>query len=357
MQPILHLDVVGGGVYQMAFDELIIPQQVKRALRSTVHSHRLPTAYLFVGPEGVGKQTTAVALAKALNCLATEGDACNRCTTCLRIDRRVHPDIHRIEPQGQVIKIDQIRQLQEVLTLQAYEGRVKVAILDDAGQLTVEAANSLLKILEEPPSQTLFILVSRQLGNLPATLISRTQVLQFGLMAPEQVALWLSQRAYDPSEAARLAHLSGGRPGMALSLDLTAVLERRGEAIHVFTDALAADPGVTLVHAELWGKRKADHALLFAMLLSLLRDLSIIRAGGKAAFLLHQDIRDTLLPLATSLPTPTLWELFDIVHLAQEAIARNVNPQLAFEVMFLKIGETYERARQRDRQRPPDLVV
>ena len=357
MQPVLRQGVVGGGASQMAFDELVIPQQVKRALRSSMDRRRLPTAYLFVGPEGVGKQTTALVLAKALNCLATEGDACNRCTTCLRIDRRVHPDVHLIEPQGQAMKIDQIRQLQEVLTLQAYEGRMKVALLDDAGQLTVEAANSLLKILEEPPSQTLFILISRQLGNLPATLISRTQVLQFGLMAPEQIALWLSQHAHDPGTAARLAHLSGGRLGTALSLDLAATLERRQEALHLFTAALAADPSATLVNAELWGKRKADHALLFAMLLSLLRDLSIIRAGGKAAFLLHQDIRETLIPLATSLPRSTLWELFDIVHLAQEAIARNVNPQLAFEVMFLKIGETYERARHRDRGRQPDLAV
>ena len=184
----------------MGFDDLVIREQVKRALLSGVRSHRLPPAYLFIGPAGVGKHTTAVALAKALNCVTSNGDACDHCSTCLRIDRQVHPDIHLLEPQGQAIKIDQIRQLQGVLTLQAYEARVKVAILDDAGQLTIEAANSLLKILEEPPSQTLFVLVSQQLGNLPATLISRAQVLRFGVKTPEQIAAWLRQRAREPGQ-------------------------------------------------------------------------------------------------------------------------------------------------------------
>jgi DNA polymerase-3 subunit delta' len=341
----------------MGFDELIIPQQVKQVLRSAVIQRRLPAAYLFVGPQGVGKQTTAVVLAKALNCLSAGGDACDRCTVCARIERRVHPDVHLIEPQGQAMKIDQIRHLQEVLTLQAYEGRVKVAILDEAGSLTVEAANSLLKILEEPPSQTLFVLASRQLGNLPATLISRTQILRFGLMAPDDIAAWLRHHIAEAGEAERRAHLSGGRPGVALSLDLAAILERRSAAARLLAEILANDPEAMLRNAEHWGKRKADHALLFEMLLSILRDLAIMRAGGSATYLLHRDSQNTLLPQATALPTPTLWDIFDIVHSAQEAIAHNVNPQLAFEVMFLKIGDAYERARQRERARPRTLVV
>jgi DNA polymerase-3 subunit delta' len=347
MQPNLSRHADHASVYDMGFESLVIPEQVKRTLRTSVRTHRLPPAYLFIGPTGLGKHTTAVTLAQALNCLgSTHEDACDRCTTCLRIGRQIHPDIHVVEPQGQAIKIDQIRQLQEALTLQAYEARVKVAILDDAGQLTIEAANSLLKILEEPPSQTLFVLVSQQLGTLPATLISRAQVLRFGVMPPGQIATWLCQHARHPGEAQRTALLSGGRPGLALAMDLAVVLERRSDALNLLTAALAGDPGVALVHAEAWGKRKVDHPLLFAMLLSLLRDVSVARTGAPDAQLMHQDIRDTLRPLATSIPLPTVGEMFDIVHSTQESIAHNVNPQLAFEVMFFKIGDAYERARQ-----------
>jgi DNA polymerase-3 subunit delta' len=351
MQPTFRRHDDTNGKKKMGFGDLAIPQPVRRALLRAVRDRQLPPAYLFVGPAGVGKRATAFALAKALNCSSSDSDACDRCAVCLRIDRRLHPDIHLIEPQGQVIKIDQIRQLQEALALQAYEGRVKVAILDDAGQLTVEGANSLLKILEEPPSQTLFVLVSQQLGNLPATLISRAQLLRFGLMAHDQIVPWLRQHARDAGEAERLAHLSGGRPGAALTLDLDLVLEHRSEALHLITQALAGDPGGLLASAEQWAKRKGDHQPLFAMLLSLIRDLSVLRAGGQGAQLVHKDMRDALAPLTASLPAPTIWAIFEIVHATQEAIAHNVNPQLAFEVMFLKIGDAYEHARRRDRQR------
>ena len=335
----------------MGFGDLLIPHRVRQTLFAAVKALRLPPAYLFVGPAGIGKRATALTLAKALNCLGASDDACDHCTVCLRIDRHLHPDIHVVEPQGQVIKIDQIRQLQEVLTLQAYEARVKVAILDDTGQLSLEAANSLLKILEEPPARTLFIMLSQQLGSLPATLISRAQILRFGLLAHDQLVAFLRQHAYDASTAERTAQLNGGRPGAALTCDLTLVLERRSEALDMLTQALAGDPRVLLLTAEQLAKRKGDHQLLCAMLLSLIRDLTVIRAGGHDAQLMHRDLRDTLAPLGVSIPIATLWEMFEIVHSTQGAIAHNVNPQLAFEVMLFKIGDAYERARQRDRQR------
>jgi DNA polymerase III subunit delta' len=351
MQPTFRLHSATVSESNMGIGDLAIPEQVGRILLRAVRDQRLPPAYLLLGPSGVGKRTTALALAKALNCLSQAGDACDQCAVCLRIDRQLHSDIHLVEPQGQVIKIDQIRQLRDTLTLQAYEGRVKVAIIDDAGQLTVEGVNSLLKMLEEPPSQTLFVLVSQHLGNLPATLISRAQVLRFGLMAPDQIVAFLRQHAWESAEVERVAHLSGGRPGAALTFDLATVQERRAGALQLLTQALAGDPSVLLASAEQWAKRKGDHPLLFAMLLSLLRDLAVVRAGGHDAQLMHKDIRDTLVPLAAAIAPANVWELFEIVHSTQEAIAHNVNPQLAFEVMFFKIGDAYERARQRDRHR------
>src|SRR5262245_1668049 len=203
MQPILQPRSKGMDGCDMGFDGLAIPERVRQVLLQTVKYQRLPPAYLFVGPAGVGKRATAMALAKALNCPAQTGDACEQCAVCLRIERHLHPDIHLVEPQGHVIKIDQVRQLREALGLQAYEGRVKVAILDDVGKLTVEGSNALLKVLEEPPAQTLFVLICQSLGTLPATVISRAQILRFGLLAHEQVVALLRQHGREPGAAQR----------------------------------------------------------------------------------------------------------------------------------------------------------
>jgi DNA polymerase III subunit delta' len=349
MQPNFHRrdKTVGGD--GMGFSSLAIPERVRQGLLRAVKDRRVPPAYLFVGPVGVGKQTTALTLAKALNCCVQDGDACDQCGVCRRIDRYLHPDIHLVEPQGQVIKIDQVRQLQEVLTLQAYEGRVKVAILDDADKLSVEAGNALLKMLEEPPAQTVFVLVCQHLGSLPATVISRAQVLRFALLAHEQVVALLRQHGREPGAAERVSCLSGGRPGAALAFELPVELERRAEALQLLTEARSGDPAAVLARAEQWGKRKGDHEALFRMLLSLARDLAVSRAGGDDTMLMHGDLRHALAPLAVSVPPATLWQVFDIVHSAQEAIAHNANPQLAFEVMLFKIGDAYEGDRQRSR--------
>jgi DNA polymerase-3 subunit delta' len=335
---------------QMGLRELIIPERARQVLLRAVKEQRMPPAYLFAGPAGVGKRTTAFALAKALNCAAQQADACDQCTVCRRIDHHLHPDIHLVEPQGQVIKIDQIRQLREALTLQAYEGRMKVAILDDAGKLTIEAGNALLKILEEPPPATLFVLICQHLGSLPATVISRGQVLRFGLLAHDRVVTLLLAHGREAGEAERATCLTGGRPGAALGLDLPITLQRRADALQLLTQARAGDPAVLLATAEQWAKRKSDYDALLEMLLSLIRDLAVSQAGGDDALLMHGDIHEPLSLSATAVPSATLWEVFEIVHSTQEVVRHNVNPQLAFEIMLFKIGDAYERARERDRQ-------
>jgi DNA polymerase III gamma/tau subunit len=107
---------------------------------------------------------------------------------------------------------------------------------------------------------------------------------------------------------------------------------------------------VMLATAEQWAKRKSDYDALLEMLLSLIRDLAVSRAGGDDTLLMHGDIQEPLSLCASEVPSATLWEVFEIVHATQEAIRHNVNPQLALEGMLFKIGDAYERAHARDRQ-------
>lgn len=333
----------------MGLTDLVMPEWIKLGLRRAAVDRKLPHAYLFVGPAGVGKRATAIALAKAVNCPTGPEEGCDRCSVCQRIERGVYPDVHLVEPQGQVIKIDQIRQLQSLLMLQAYEGHLKVAILDEAEKLSIEAANSLLKILEEPPSGTLFILICQNLGGLPATVTSRAQVLRFGLLPRDQLVALLRRQRRPQADAERAAALSGGRPGWALALELPKMLDLRAEALQLLTQAQRGDPAVLLGSAEQWAKRKGEQGALFDMLLSLTRDLAIMRAGVDEAALMHGDLQKALAPLASAVPEASWWNIFDIIHTTHQAIAHNANPQLAFEVMLLRIGDAYERPPQRDR--------
>ena len=154
---------------------------VLRLLQRHLAQGRVPSAFLFTGPEGVGKRLTAFEVAKALNCERLAEEACDQCEQCRRIDRRVHPDVHELTPQGalEAIRIDEIRQVMSRIALRPFMARVQVVILDGADRLTEEAANSLLKLLEEPPGHArLFLLASQPTRCLP-TIVSRCEMVRF----------------------------------------------------------------------------------------------------------------------------------------------------------------------------------
>jgi DNA polymerase-3 subunit delta' len=190
-------------------------------LKRSIAQGRLGHALLFTGPEGVGKKSTALALAQALNCEHPQAqEACGVCVSCRKIMDLHHPDVQLIVPDGQFIKIDQIReQVQHQVLLNPMEGNVKVYIIDAADSMTVEAANSLLKILEEPPGFVVLVLVATQPFLLLDTIRSRCQEVRFNPVEADVLASWAAQRLeLGTAEAMTLARLSGGRPAEVLRL-------------------------------------------------------------------------------------------------------------------------------------------
>ncbi|HIE42249.1 MAG TPA: DNA polymerase III subunit delta', partial [Nitrospinaceae bacterium] len=171
----------------MSFKSVLGQSQPKKILNNALQNSSVAHAYLFYGQEGVGKKKLAIALAKALNCKNTGSDgACDECESCLKIERRTHPDFFYLEPvknsptsREAVIKIEEIRELQKKLAYLPYEGKTKVVVIDSAELMNLQAANSFLKTLEEPPSATVLILVSSNPQRLLPTLLSRCQRIQF----------------------------------------------------------------------------------------------------------------------------------------------------------------------------------
>lgn len=214
----------------MGFAEIIGQRNQLDILRLALANNRLHHAYLFTGPEGVGKRTTALALAKALHCTEKSGDFCGRCAECARVMARNHPDVRVIErlADKKEISIQQIRDMEKELRYRSFSGGRKIAIVDPATLLNPASQNALLKTLEEPPPDSLLILIAASAGALLPTLRSRCLQLSFGPLPRQLIAgFLLSEKRVKPEEAELLAALSMGSLGAALEMDGAELRERR----------------------------------------------------------------------------------------------------------------------------------
>ncbi len=353
------------------FSEIVGQPRATGALRAALAAGRLRPSLIFHGPGGVGKLPTALALCRALLCAATEDRPCGVCSSCRRIDERalLHPDVRvgfpeklsefekgESEPDGPAgvdlqerqaeairnpvwsLLIDRVRQSIGFLQRRPAEGALSVLILDQAHRMPAEAANALLKTLEEPLPHAVIILISPSYHALLPTLRSRCQPIPFQLVSRAAIASYLMKRgSIDPAEAALRAGLSGGRIGVALDLDLEGFRRRREILLTILEVLLRrGDPGIAVARAEevVRGGEAVEGDL--EMLLSLLRDLMVAAAvpPGAAAPLIHADLADRLAALAGDAAFSGPRGLEDLERTI-DAIRHKGNRQLLIENFFL----------------------
>ena len=299
----------------------------------------LPPSLLFTGPDGVGKRLAAQAVAEALNCLSPkDGDACGVCTACRRIAKGSHPDVLAIEPpEVGATKIDLVRPAIAAAAYRPFEGRCRVIIVNDADRLTDDAANALLKSLEEPPAGTVFILVSARPEVLLPTIRSRCSQLRFGRLSAGDVARFLIEReGVDAQEAHAVAAVADGSPGRALEAGTRAYRDGRTAALSTLRGvSTAASPKARLQAAAGLMAGKASSAgerdelsTRVAMLASLLRDVALVAHGGPDEQLANADLADDLRALAPSFDSRRGWRGFAAADRALAALRRNASPKV-----------------------------
>ena len=217
----------------MSFNEITGQKKSKNILSSQLKADKIPHAYIFIGPEGIGRKKTAYELAKSLNCTGEKKDGfdpCGECSSCQKISKNIHPDVQLIDFEWQArfenkdaskqkaLKIDTIRALQKEVNLKPVESKWKTFIIEPAEKITIDAANCLLKTLEEPPSWTVMILLAIHKDNLPATVVSRTQIIPFTPLAEKDVAEFLNDKFSVPIDRAyEIAADSEGSLSTAIS--------------------------------------------------------------------------------------------------------------------------------------------
>src|ERR1043166_1672565 len=218
----------------MGLSEIIGHQKQIETLRSALMNGRLHHAYLFAGPEGVGKRKIAFSFAKVIHCSETPGDFCNECANCARIDAGNHPDVRFLQPLAgkKEISIQQIRDIEKELNFRSFSGKRKVAVIDPATLMNLSAQNALLKTLEEPPQDSLLILIASNAGGLLPTLRSRCLRISFNPLEQESLARFLvSNKSRETDGARLLAAMAMGSLGAALRLDNEKLRERRSRWI------------------------------------------------------------------------------------------------------------------------------
>lgn len=222
----------------MKFEDILGQKQAIDKIEAMLGAENLPAVVLFYGPDGTGKKLTALRIAKALNCTNNnipESFFCNECTSCQKIEKQIHPDLHILNKEGDSIKIENVREMIKTISQVQFEGKRKVAIIDNAEALTIQAANALLKTLEEPPQNTNIILISSNPGKLPLTLRSRCYPLRFNPLDEEIIVKIIAgdKRTHLRDTLKIIAGIAEGGLESAESLLETDVLNERRNFLQI----------------------------------------------------------------------------------------------------------------------------
>ncbi|MFH1783617.1 MAG: DNA polymerase III subunit delta' [bacterium] len=324
------------------FDEIVGQFDAVNILRKSIKSGRRASSYIFAGADGVGKKLAALAFSAALNCTgAKDANACGKCSSCRKLSGGNHPDIHVISPEKKAVSIAQIRMVQHDANLRPLEGAVKTYIIEDAHMMTTEAMNCLLKILEEPPSSVVFILLTSNPAGLLPTITSRCQSVRFSALKREQIRDFLVKGGFSSDdEASLISCFSNGSISMALAWRKRDLAGQRQNMVELIRASYARDTGALFAGAEMLSSEKQSVELFLDILASLYRDMILISLGEeekKDDVFVNRDIIGDLKLCAKSDTVEGLREKVAAILETRALIQKNVNARLALEAMFLKL--------------------
>jgi len=333
----------------MSMWQVVGQDRVVSLLQRSLERESLAHAYLLVGPPHVGKMTLALNLAQALNCQATERP-CGECISCQKIASANHADVQVISLTREEnsteaklhteIGIDQIRQMQHSASLPPFEGEHKVFIIEGAEFLSTEAANCLLKTLEEPVGKVIFILLTVNDGLLPATVVSRCQRLELvPLGATEAESALVGRWGIEPQKAKLLAKISHGCLGWALSVTFDDnLLLQRAEKVDRLLEIIKADYEERFVYANQLAVQFTQNRGMVLEVLDLWldwwRDLLLVKIGCHDT-ITNVDRLATLVEMAKGYRLAQIKDFISSIQAAGEQLRQNANPRLVLEVLML----------------------
>jgi len=348
------------------FESILGQEKPIRLLKTFLRNEAIPHALLFLGIDGVGKTTTAKAFAKACNCAAVKNrhpsekedaasipvtaqdltakiEICPGCKSCNKIEKGNHPDIILVEPTGPYIRIDQIRNLCNILAMKPYEARLRVVIIKDAQAMNPAAGNALLKVLEEPPDRTILILTAMQTSDLLPTIVSRCQHIRFNPIAGNHLKTMLVEKqGSDPDDAEIVTIMANGSFSKALSMirhmKKLNWIKRRAWLINEVESLPLMPIPLCLAFAESLSKNKETLTDSLEVMKSWFRDLVVCRFHPSKV--INKDIIEKIHKNSKKMTVDSLLSKIEDIHLAQRNIQLNSNLRLTLEVLMMRLART-----------------
>jgi len=343
------------------FSHLIGNDDAKETLRRLLSSGRLPGSLLFTGEAGVGKKLFALELAKVLNCRNREGiEACDECSSCKRISRSTfppfrdddedkarlvwseHADVAMVRPYKQIIRVGPIRELEREANFRPFEGAARIFIIEDADYMNDQAANALLKTLEEPEPTTHLILTTTNPTALPATVRSRCQTIQFAPIAAEAIEKFLiEKKGAAKKDAQLLARTSRGSLGRACEADVDSYRDRREAMMHVLRSLTITGDKVELLRSAeglAASKDRDDYEQLLDVFEALIRDAWALSLGRSAEAIVNIDVARELQQVADELRSSQAAAWLTQIEELRGTLEVNINRKVASDALLMSMA-------------------
>lgn len=322
-------------------------QNIVKYLQKLIINNQFVSSYLFFGPEDIGKKTLVNFFVKSIFCFKngeSEIFPCNQCSDCKAINKKIHPGYIEIDVEEgkKNISIDQVRDLKERLYLTSANGSYKVAIIYQADLLSLEGANALLKIIEEPPRNSIIILITKKVENILPTIRSRTQNIIFQNIALKEIKDYLVQKGASDNVARELAYFSGGIPGLALSYqkNLESWQEKK-EDLNQMLDILNQPLNNRFKWVEnqvKLSKKYSNSYLYFESLLNsyirLIRDIIVFQLNQDIE-LIHPFLKKNIEIISNKYKSSDLLKFYNKILESKYSLNQNVGPRVIFENLLL----------------------